>query len=115
MSAATFLGITGLTYLAGLDAAIYVLAPMVGFCILLTLMVEPFRKLGRFTVSDVAAHRFEKKSVRVFAALTSLVSCSSISSPDGRSRGARRASLRDLLRPAVVVISVDGRLRFGGR
>jgi cation/acetate symporter len=37
------------------------------------LMVEPFRKLGRFTVSDVAAHRFETPSVRVFAALTSLV------------------------------------------
>jgi cation/acetate symporter len=72
MSAATFLGITGLTYLAGLDAAIYVLAPMVGFCLLLMLMVEPFRKLGRFTVSDVAAHRFETKSVRVYAALTSL-------------------------------------------
>jgi len=73
MSAATFLGITGLTYLAGLDATIYVLAPMVGFCLLLMLMVEPFRRLGRFTVSDVAAHRFEKKSVRVFAAFTSLV------------------------------------------
>jgi cation/acetate symporter len=73
MSAATFLGITGLTYLAGLDVTIYVLAPMVGFCLLLMLMVEPFRKLGRFTVSDVAAHRFETKSVRIFAALTSLV------------------------------------------
>jgi cation/acetate symporter len=73
MSAATFLGITGLTYLAGLDATIYVLAPMVGLCLLLMLMVEPFRKLGRFTVSDVAAHRFETGSVRVFAALTSLV------------------------------------------
>jgi cation/acetate symporter len=73
MSAATFLGITGLTYLAGLDVTIYVLAPMVGFCLLLMLMVEPFRKLGRFTVSDVAAHRFETTSVRIFAALTSLV------------------------------------------
>jgi cation/acetate symporter len=72
MSAATFLGITGLTYLAGLDASIYVLAPMVGFCLLLMLMVEPFRRLGRFTVSDVAAQRFEAKSVRVFAALTAL-------------------------------------------
>ncbi len=73
MSAATFLGITGLTYLAGLDATIYILAPMVGFCLLLMLMVEPFRKLGRFTVADVTAHRFETESVRVFAALTSLV------------------------------------------
>jgi cation/acetate symporter len=72
MSAATFLGITGLTYLAGLDASIYVLAPMLGFCLLLMLMVEPFRKLGRFTVSDVAARRLGTKSVRVFAALTSL-------------------------------------------
>ncbi len=73
MSAATFLGITGLTYLAGLDTTIYVLAPMVGLAQLLMLMVEPFRKLGRFTVADVAAHRFETQSVRVFAALTSLV------------------------------------------
>jgi cation/acetate symporter len=73
MSAATFLGITGLTYLAGLDATIYVLAPMVGLCLLLMLMVEPFRKLGRFTVSDVSSQRLGTTSVRVFAAVTSLI------------------------------------------
>jgi cation/acetate symporter len=72
MSAATFLGITGLVFLAGFDASIYVLSPMVGLCLLLTLLAEPFRRLGRFTVSDVAAYRFRARSIRTFSAVTSL-------------------------------------------
>jgi cation/acetate symporter len=72
MSAATFLGITGLVYLAGFDAAIYVLSPLVGLLILLTLLAEPFRSLGKFTVSDVAAYRLRRQSIRTFSAITSL-------------------------------------------
>jgi cation/acetate symporter len=72
MSAATFLGISGLVFLAGFDASIYVLSPMVGLFLLLTLLAEPFRSLGRFTVSDVAAYRLGSRSIRTFSALTSL-------------------------------------------
>jgi cation/acetate symporter len=72
MSAATFLGISGLVFLAGFDASIYVLSPMVGLLLLLTLLAEPFRSLGKFTVSDVAAYHLGARSIRTFSALTSL-------------------------------------------
>lgn len=73
MSAATFLGITGLVYSIGFDVALYVLAGMVGLCLLLILLAEPFRNLGRFTLADVACYRLREKPVRTFAATTSLV------------------------------------------
>jgi cation/acetate symporter len=73
LSAATFLGITGLTYLFGLDAVIYVLSALTGLALMTLLIAEPFRRLGRFTLSDVAAYRLRQKPIRAFTALTSLI------------------------------------------
>jgi len=73
LSAATFLGITGLTYLFGLDAVVYVLSALTGLALMTLLIAEPFRRLGRFTLSDVAAYRLRQKPVRAFTAVTSLV------------------------------------------
>ncbi|HEY7840302.1 MAG TPA: cation acetate symporter [Gammaproteobacteria bacterium] len=73
LSAATFLGITGLTYLFGLDAVIYVLSALTGLALMTLLIAEPFRHLGRFTLSDVAAYRLRQRPIRAFTALTSLV------------------------------------------
>lgn len=72
MSAATILGITGLIYTAGFDAVIYILSPMFGFFLLLVLLAEPFRNLGRFTIADIAVYRLNQKPVRAYAAVTSL-------------------------------------------
>ena len=72
MSAATILGITGLIYTAGFDAVIYILSPMFGFFMLLVLLAEPFRNLGRFTIADVAVYRLNQKPVRAYTAVTSL-------------------------------------------
>jgi cation/acetate symporter len=73
LSAATFLGITGLTWAYGLDAVIYVLSALTGLGLMTLLIAEPFRHLGRFTLSDVAAYRLWQKPVRSFTAVTSLV------------------------------------------
>ena len=73
MSAATFLGITGLIFIRGFDGIIWILAALVGLCLLLFLLVEAFRNLGRYTLSDVASYRLNEKPVRTFSALTSLV------------------------------------------
>ena len=73
MSAATFLGITGLIFIRGFDGIIWILAALVGLCLLLFLLVEAFRNLGRFTLSDVASYRLNEKPIRTFSALTSLV------------------------------------------
>lgn len=73
LSAATFLGITGLVFVSGFDAIIYVLSALVGLTLMLILMAEPFRHLGRYTLSDVAAYRLDPRPVRAFSAVTSLL------------------------------------------
>lgn len=72
MSAATFLGIAGLIYTAGFDAAIYILCPLIGLAFILFLMAERVRNLGRFTFADVVSYRLAEVPVRAFAALGSL-------------------------------------------
>ena len=73
MSAATFLGVTGLVFARGLDAVVYSLSALVGLSLLLFTLVEPFRNLGRYTLADVASYRLNKRPMRGFTALTSLV------------------------------------------
>jgi cation/acetate symporter len=73
LSAATFLGITGLLFSAGLDTAFYLMAPLVGLSIMLFALAGPFRRLGRFTIGDVMSFRLDEKPVRTFSAVTSLV------------------------------------------
>lgn len=72
LSAATFLGITSLTYAVGLDAAIYVLSPLVGLGIVLFLIAERLRNLGRYTFADVIGLRFSARSLRAFTAMSGL-------------------------------------------
>ncbi len=72
MSAATLLGITGLVYMTGFDTIIYILAPMVGMSLIVFLIAEPFRELGRFTVTDVASFRLRERPIRIFSAIASL-------------------------------------------
>ncbi|MEX2524022.1 MAG: sodium/solute symporter [Gammaproteobacteria bacterium] len=72
MSAATFLGISGLVFARGIDAVIYSLSALVGLCLLLFMVVEPFRNLGRYTLSDIASYRLNKRLIRGFASITSL-------------------------------------------
>lgn len=73
MSASTFLGVTGLVFVFGYDVALYVLAGIVGFCLLLILLAEPFRNLGKFTLSDAVSYRLSRKPIRAFCGVTSLV------------------------------------------
>jgi len=72
MSAATLLGLTAMTFTSGYDAYIYMMAFFAGWPIILFLMAERLRNLGRFTFSDITAYRLDS-SVRTMAALSSLV------------------------------------------
>ncbi|MGX1359879.1 hypothetical protein AB7M46_004936 [Bradyrhizobium elkanii] len=56
-SAATFLGVTALVYTSGYDGMIYAIGFLVGFPMILFLIAEPLRNLGRYTFADVAAYR----------------------------------------------------------
>lgn len=73
MSAASFLGISAQIYADGYDGLIYSIGFLVGWPILLFLMAERLRNLGRFTFADVVAFRFAQTPVRAFAALSTLL------------------------------------------
>ncbi|WP_288132361.1 cation acetate symporter [Accumulibacter sp.] len=73
MSAATLLGLTAMAYTQGYDAYIYMLAFFAGWPIILFLMAERLRNLGRFTFADITSYRLDQGKVRTMAALSSLV------------------------------------------
>ncbi|MCR0985039.1 cation/acetate symporter ActP [Roseomonas populi] len=72
-SAATFLGVTALVYGSGYDGMIYAIGFLVGFPMILFLVAEPLRNLGRFTFADVLAYRLREGPVRILAASNTLV------------------------------------------
>jgi cation/acetate symporter len=72
MSAASFLGIAGLVALSGFDGLIYSIGFLVGWPIVMFLIAEPLRNLGRYTFSDVVAYRLRQTPVRVAAACGTL-------------------------------------------
>jgi len=76
MSAASFLGISGLVYLSGFDGLIYSIGFLVGWPVILFLIAEPLRNLGKFTFADVASFRLAQTEIRIFAASGSLATVS---------------------------------------
>ena len=73
MSAATLLGLTAMMYMQGVDAYIYMLSFFVGWPIILFLMAERLRNLGKFTFADITSYRLNQGKVRTMAAVSSLV------------------------------------------
>jgi cation/acetate symporter len=73
MSAASFLGISAMVFMSGFDGLLYSLGFMVGWPIVLFLVAERLRNLGKFNLSDVVSFRLQEKPVRTLAALSSLV------------------------------------------
>jgi len=73
MSAASFLGISGLVFANGFDGLIFSIGWLVGWPVITFLMAERLRNLGKFTFADVAAYRFAQVPMRTFAATGSLV------------------------------------------
>jgi cation/acetate symporter len=72
MSAATLLGLTAMTYGQGYDAYVYMIAWFVGWPVILFLMAERLRNLGRFTFADITSYRLDQGKVRTMAAISSL-------------------------------------------
>ena len=73
MSAASFLGISALVYTSGYDGLIYSIGVLVGWPLILFLIAERLRNLGKYTFADVASYRLKQKDVRILSACGSLV------------------------------------------
>jgi len=73
MSAASFLGISALVYNSGFDGLIYSVGFLVGWPIILFLIAERLRNLGKFTFADVASFRLQQSPIRTLSAISSLI------------------------------------------
>ncbi|WP_068617310.1 solute symporter family protein [Paenibacillus tuaregi] len=72
MSAASFLGIAGSIALAGFDGFFYSIGFLVAYLVVLYLIAEPLRNLGKYTMADMIAARFDDKKIRGVAALNTI-------------------------------------------
>ena len=72
MSAASFLGIAGMVATAGFDGLIYSVGFLVGWPVMMFLVAEPLRNLGKYTFADVVAYRLRGRPVRIAAAISTL-------------------------------------------
>jgi cation/acetate symporter len=73
MSAASFLGIAGLVFTSGFDGLIYSMGFLVGWPIVLFLIAERLRNLGKYTFADVASYRLQQTPIRILSATGTLV------------------------------------------
>src|SRR6187455_104221 len=72
MSAASFLGISGLVYTSGYDGLIYSVGWLVGWPIVTFLIAEQLRNLGKYTFADVASYRLQQTPIRILSAIGTL-------------------------------------------
>ena len=72
MSAASFLGMSGLISLYGIDGFMYAVGPMFSFIAILLVIAEPCRNAGKFTLGDILSFRTAPKPVRAVAAISTV-------------------------------------------
>ncbi len=72
MSAASFLGISALVFTSGFDGLIYSIGFLVGWPIVLFLIAERLRNLGKYTFADVASFRLQQTPIRILSAIGTL-------------------------------------------
>ncbi len=72
VSAASFLGITGLVAFYGFDGFMYSVGWLVAYLAVLFLVAEPLRNTGKYTVADLMSFRLRGRGVRAIAALSTL-------------------------------------------
>lgn len=72
MSAASFLGLVGLTFIAGYDAIYFIISLVAGWAVILFLIAERLRNLGSYTYADVVSIRLQSGPIRKLAACGTL-------------------------------------------
>ena len=72
LSAAAFLGVSGAIALTGFDGFFFSVGYVVANLVLLYIIAEPMRNLGRYTLADMLTARFSEKRVRGIAATSTI-------------------------------------------
>ncbi|MFM2168210.1 MAG: hypothetical protein RIS79_2581 [Verrucomicrobiota bacterium] len=72
MSAASFLGISGMICFSGYDGFMYSVGFLVAYITVLLVVAEPLRNAGKYTMADLLAYRLKPRPVRALASLSTL-------------------------------------------
>jgi len=72
MSAASFLGISGMICFKGYDGFMYSVGFLVAYLTVLFFVAEPLRNAGKYTMADLLAYRMSPRPVRAMASLSTL-------------------------------------------
>lgn len=72
MSAASFLGISGMIALSGYDGFMYSVGWLVAYLTVLLVVAEPLRNAGKYTMADLLAYRLTPRPVRAVASLSTI-------------------------------------------
>jgi cation/acetate symporter len=73
MSAASFLGISGMIAFFGYDGFMYSVGWLVAYLTVLLIVAEPLRNAGKYTMADLLAYRLNARPVRAAASLSTIV------------------------------------------
>ncbi len=73
LSAASFLGICGMISTSGYDGFLYSIGYLAGWTVALFVVAEPMRRLGRYTFTDALDSKFNKRNIKLMAAISTLV------------------------------------------
>jgi cation/acetate symporter len=73
MSAGAFLGLSGAIYASGLDGMFLAASYLASWPIVLFLVAEPLRRLGKYSFADVLAHKLRERPIRILAGTSTIV------------------------------------------
>jgi len=108
MSAASFLGISGLIALNGYDGFLYSIGFLVAWLVALLLVAEMLRNSGRYTMADQLAFRMRQRPVRTAAATSTVVVSIFYLLAQMVGAGALVALLLDVTNPTLKALTIVG-------
>ena len=73
MSAGAFLGLSGAIYASGLDGMFLAASYLASWPIVLFLVAEPLRRLGKYSFADVLTHKLRERPIRILAGTSTIV------------------------------------------
>jgi cation/acetate symporter len=73
LSAASFLGICGMIATSGYDGFLYSIGFLAGWIVALFVVAEPMKRLGKYTFTDAVDAKFDSRSIKLVAAISTLV------------------------------------------
>ncbi len=73
LSAASFLGICGMIATSGYDGFLYSIGYLAGWMVALFVVAEPMKRMGKYTFTDAVDAKFNSKSIKLMAAISTLI------------------------------------------